>query len=579
MRDSATTRRDIGNQTPRSMKKASNSNELLATARILHQAGLLTDTARICRQALATDRNNVEALILLAEALQRSEDPQAEAAKLWKRALALKPPPWLYLRSLTGLLQSLIAQQARAEATRIARQALPEWPVARVPDAAEREMILSLARMLVDLGQLGNAASLLDSALVTLHADGGLLHALGEIQILQGDMPTARRTLEAADRALQDRPNLRLLADLHRCARSEGDRQAVLALRERGAAIRPVYAAPAKPGQGLEILVFNSMQFDNLASDRKLHFNGNYPAQILQVLDEEFHFSSIFAEFPGSRAAVTKLPKPDLIINNLANGEQLLADGTLEAVSAFADSFKVPVINHPSQVVHTTRDRSAELIADVPGVIVPKTRRFLKEDKDRETLAAEIEDVFAYPLITRTTFSQEGMGMTRIDSHKALLDVLQDGVPREFLVTEFVDSRGTAQFYRKIRIAIIGDEMIVFRADYDTDWNVHGRTSETRVRFYRDHPEFMAAEDRICRDPERELGLPAMQALRAMREHIPLEIFGIDFDIAPDGRVVFYEANATMNLLPATLSDVASPRHAKERVIAAFRRYLSGRRS
>lgn len=560
------------------MKKASTSDEQLATARILHQAGLLADATKICRQILAADRNNVEALILLAEALQRSEDPRGEAAKLRKRALALKPPPWLYLRSLTGLLQSLIAQQARAEATRITRQPLPDWPVARVPDATEREMILSLARMLVDLGQLGKAASLLDSALVTLHADGGLLHALGEIRILQDDMSAARRTLEAADRALQGRPNLRLLADLHRCARAENDRQAVLALRERGAAIRPVYATPVKPGQGLEILVLSSMQFDDLASDRKLHFNGNYPAQILQVLGDEFHFSSVFAEFPESQAAVTKLPKPDLIINNLANGEQLLTDGTLEAVSVFADSFKVPVINHPSRVVHTTRDRSAELIADVPGVIVPKTRRFLKGDKPPEALAAEIENAFVYPLITRTTFSQEGMGMTKIDGHKALLDVLQDGVPREFLVTEFIDSHGTGQFYRKIRTAIIGDEMIVFRTDYDTDWNVHGRTSETRVRFYRDHPEFMAAEDRICRDPERELGMPAMQALRAMRERIPLEIFGIDFDVAPDGRVVFYEANATMNLLPAAiLTDVASPRHAKERVIATFRQYLSTR--
>ena len=40
-----------------------------------------------------------------------------------------------------------------------------------------------------------------------------------------------------------------------------------------------------------------------------------------------------------------------------------------------------------------------------------------------------------------------------------------------------------------------------------------------------------------------------MQILMSIRKNIPLDIFGLDFDVMPDGRVLFYEANASMNLL------------------------------
>jgi hypothetical protein len=38
--------------------------------------------------------------------------------------------------------------------------------------------------------------------------------------------------------------------------------------------------------------------------------------------------------------------------------------------------------------------------------------------------------------------------------------------------------------------------------------------------------------------------------LSAVRERMPLDFFGMDFGIAPDGRVVLFEANATMNFFP-----------------------------
>ena len=39
-----------------------------------------------------------------------------------------------------------------------------------------------------------------------------------------------------------------------------------------------------------------------------------------------------------------------------------------------------------------------------------------------------------------------------------------------------------------------------------------------------------------------------MTAPHEIRARTPLDIFGIDFDLMPDGRILFFETNAAMNL-------------------------------
>ena len=68
---------------------------------------------------------------------------------------------------------------------------------------------------------------------------------------------------------------------------------------------------------------------------------------------------------------------------------------------------------------------------------------------------------------------------------------------------------------------------------------------------------------------------PAMQSLRAIRDRIPLEVFGIDFDVDADGRVVFYEANATMNLFSTARAEVPYPKDADDGLKLAFQRYFA----
>jgi glutathione synthase/RimK-type ligase-like ATP-grasp enzyme len=284
----------------------------------------------------------------------------------------------------------------------------------------------------------------------------------------------------------------------------------------------------------------------------------------------------VFVGAATSPTARNRIPQPDFVINNYTNGEVLLSEGNLASVKELVESFGVPVVNHPAKAVPTVRDMAARLVTGLPGVRVPKTTRFSAVGKGLEEVIRDVEAQYDYPLITRTLALQHGDGMNKVDSRQALLEALSVGDrPDQFFVTEFVDSRGKNEFHRKIRAAVVKDEIILVRVDYDTFWNVHGRKSEGRVPFYLERPYLLEQEKRICLDPETELGRRAMKSLRGVRERIPLDVLGIDFDVDPDGRVVFYEANATMNLFTTANPAAPNPKEATERLKLAFQRYFT----
>ena len=66
-----------------------------------------------------------------------------------------------------------------------------------------------------------------------------------------------------------------------------------------------------------------------------------------------------------------------------------------------------------------------------------------------------------------------------------------------------------------------------------------------------------------------------LATLRQIRERIPLDVFGVDFDVDAGGKLIFYEANATMNLISSYYpADVGNPKAANEQLRQLFSAYL-----
>jgi len=341
--------------------------------------------------------------------------------------------------------------------------------------------------------------------------------------------------------------------------------------------LSPIVIAERRPTQKAEILIIShNLSKDTLfKSFEALHFDCmNFPGQLSCLLEDDYHFNYVLegaATLPG---ASEKIPQPDVIINNCANGELVLSEGKLSSLSTLMDGFGVPVINHPSKVVQTTRDTSARLLQNISGVLVPTSMRFSATDKTPEELVREVESHYDYPVIARTKFAQQGKEMHKVDSREALLKVLASGLQEDFFVIQFKDTREKNGFFRKIRGSILKDEIIISRVDFSNHWNVRGRRTDERLAFYLANMHLLDEEKRICKHPEAALGRSALQALQTIRDRIPLDIFGIDFDVDPNGVLVFYEANATMNLLTTARKEIPNPKEPEDRLKEAFRRYF-----
>jgi hypothetical protein len=200
------------------------------------------------------------------------------------------------------------------------------------------------------------------------------------------------------------------------------------------------------------------------------------------------------------------------------------------------------VINRPEAVLRSTRDQVARLLSGIPGLIVPKAVRL---DGRKPGIAARTLDKAGIvpPVILRRTGTHGGKIVGRFDTVAEAIAAL---TPGEHIATQFVDFAGADGLYRKSRAFIIGQRIVLRHMLVSDHWNVH---ADDRSRFMSGHPEAVAAE-RALLESSDPFAPNVHQVLEAVRHRMPLDFFGLDFGVTPDGSVVLFEANATMSFFP-----------------------------
>jgi glutathione synthase/RimK-type ligase-like ATP-grasp enzyme len=200
------------------------------------------------------------------------------------------------------------------------------------------------------------------------------------------------------------------------------------------------------------------------------------------------------------------------------------------------------VINRPEAVLRSTRDQVARSLSGIAGLIVPKAVRL---DGAKPGIAAKTLEKagIAPPVILRRTGTHGGKIVGLFNSVDEAVAALEPG---EHIATQFVDFAGADGLYRKFRVYFIGSQVILRHMIISDSWNVHVRE---RTRFMSGHPELIAQE-RALFESEEPFAPDVRKVFDAVRERMPLDFFGMDFGITSDGKVVLFEANATMNFFP-----------------------------
>lgn len=272
-----------------------------------------------------------------------------------------------------------------------------------------------------------------------------------------------------------------------------------------------------------------------------------------------FDVHRLFAEYADPSGP---LPNHDVAINAIGDAE--LCGSGLRAASQIMKRLTV-TINSPDEVLRTSRVANAERLRRIPGVIAPRIALVGRAELSGEPEALERRG-FAFPLLLRTPGHHTGRHFVKVDSPGGLLEALQSLPGEELLAIEYVDVRDPDGFIRKYRMMVVDGELYPLHAAISRDWKVHYFSAALNQ-----HESFRAEDARFAGDPASVLPPSAIASLRAIAEMLALDYAGIDFSLDSQERLVVFEANATMSVVPADPGDRWSYRKTViERVIAAF---------
>ncbi|HEY1753172.1 MAG TPA: tetratricopeptide repeat protein [Caulobacteraceae bacterium] len=514
----------------------------MALAAARRGLGEVKEAAAAFAEAARLDPALVGARVGLALALADAGEPQAARAAA-DAALALDPrlaDAWLALgTALRGLHDPRGARDAFERA------------LALGPDRAV--MHLNLGLILIELEKAAEAQAHLLTALeldptsATAHANLSSLYYLAD----RKELAKAH-----AERALAIQPDLMSAHQNLAALLAEAEQpEAARAHRDRAYAERNLLVSTAAEPLA-RVLVLSTTE------------SGNTPDRYL-IPPSRYTRLLWFVEYASERQ-MAELPAYDVAFN--AIGDEDLAGPTAAAARRFAGLADRPrLLNHPALIARTRRDLAEGLFGHIPGLQIPRTVRV---EAAEVVAAGGVREAarragVAEPFLVRPIGSHGGKGLALVGADAPDEPLVRAGA---YYLTEFTDFRGRDGLFRKHRMIFVDRRPLPYHLAVSPKWMVHYESAGMDR-----HPERLAEEMRFLADPAAALGADAYAAVAAIGAAMDLDYAGVDFSLLPDGRVLLFEANATMLVHPeAPEGPFAHKNTSIERIFTAFREMLAG---
>lgn len=261
--------------------------------------------------------------------------------------------------------------------------------------------------------------------------------------------------------------------------------------------------------------------------------NGNVPFDHLFPKDC-FDRISCMMEYV-SDAQMRALPPYDLVFN--AIGDSDACGPTNAAVLGFRAFTEKPFLNSPEAVASTSREQIEKLFSGIPKVVCAPTIRCTSATLKDTVLHG---NMLQFPIVVRPEKSHGGANFVKLQSAEGLqnLELFESLV---YYASNFMDYVSSDGYYRKYRMVFINRRPFPYHLAISTNWIVHYFTADMLGSKWK-HQEELAYLD----SPSTVLGEDAMIAIEAIGRCMDLDYCGIDFAQLADGRILVFEANATM---------------------------------
>jgi tetratricopeptide (TPR) repeat protein len=383
----------------------------------------------------------------------------------------------------TNLVQALITTRQHLVAKALLLELIAERP-------GESGLHHELGKVCFELNEADQSIQHFEAALAANPADAESLYWIGAVRQMLGDDAAAR---EAYARAAQIQPLIR----------------------------RPATKSPAD----FRVLALYAP------------FAGNTPSGFL-FKDTDFETDTL-ALLPSVTPQVT-FPKEDiaLVVNLISDADQ--AADVLPLAAELAARLGRRTINEPGKIMRTTRDAIADLLLAMPGCRVPKISR-LRAGTDCSAAALEPTLPCPFPLLARPCGTHGGDDFEKIADCGALAAFLAQRPDHDHYLIEYVDYRSADGHFRKYRFIFVGDHILPYHLAIGSDWKLHHDSTDME-----DHAWMQEEEAAFLKDPATAFNVAHRAALRAIKERIGLEFFGIDCGLDTAGDLVVFEVNASM---------------------------------
>ena len=274
-----------------------------------------------------------------------------------------------------------------------------------------------------------------------------------------------------------------------------------------------------------------------------------------------------YVEFADAQQT-NSLPAFDVVFNAIGNAD--LDEYSFEPICDFARALHVPLLNHPDRIRQTRRDRMETLFAGIPDLVIPRTVRLSRQEVIGPDLLTGLQARgISFPFIVRPFGQQGGVGTVLVSQPSELAAALAEDVDFYYFI-EFVDYRSADGNYRKYRTIFVDRHPYSYHAAISSNWLVHYFSADMLAdAVKRDE------ERRFLEDARAALGQKAADALAAICHRMDIDYAGIDYSVLPDGRLVVFEANATMSVYEPTEDEYAYKRPIVVGILAALQAMLA----
>lgn len=431
-------------------------------------------------------------------------------------------------------------------------------------DEARAALIALLAVAPDHAGALNNLGTLLyetgyRTAARTAYAEAVARHPddpvgrinLGNLLLDAGDFVAARAEFEAALCAAPDRPEAH--RGLAYCLDEAGDESGARRHRDAAFAGRALTILPYRgEGRAVPLLVLVAAK------------GGNIPTRFL-IDDRKIAATVAVADYLD---ASTPLPPHDLVFNTIGDAD--LVPDAVAAAQRLTERTTAPIINKPERVALTGRAEVARRLAGVPGLRAPLVATIPRMELESDGAAALDRRGLGFPVLLRALGFHTGRHFLRVDRPEDMISAVAALPGRNLAAIEYLDARGRDGRWRKFRAMMVDGRIFPLHLAVSDQWKVHYFTAGMA-----DHPEACAEEEAFLTDMKAILGGNAMAALETVRDTLGLDYAGIDFGLDAEGRLLLFEANATMVVNPPEPDprwDYRRP--AVQRILDAARRML-----